>query len=219
MNLLINTIRRFVRRCGFDVVHYNPLKPLLLKHQIDLVLDVGANEGQSYALFRESGYAGKVVSFDPNPKVFAGLEQMPGDNWERQMLALSSASGEAEFFATRETGWSGLHRPLSKPTVEKFKVRTERLDKIWNWNARSAFLKVDTEGHDLEVVRGATGVMDKISLIMVEAVLDLRYEGEPTFYEVVKVLDGFGFHVCKVQQLYTDSAHGVDTGMDLIFSR
>ena len=61
--------------------------------------------------------------------------------------------------------------------------------------------------------------MNQISLIMVEAVLNLRYEGEPTFYDVVRVMDEFGFQVCKVQQLYTDSAHGVDTGMDLIFCR
>jgi len=219
MNFFINNVRKMVRRCGFDVVHFNPLKPLLEKHQIDLVLDVGANEGQSYQLFRQAGYAGKIVSFDPNPKVFAGLERLGGRDWEKQRLALSSASGEAEFFATCETGWSGLHRNLSLPTVETFKVRTERLDRIWNWNASRAFLKIDTEGHDLEVVRGASGVMDKIRLIMVEAVLNPRYEGEPIHYQVVTAMHEFGFDVCKVQQLYTDSAHGVDTGMDLIFSR
>jgi FkbM family methyltransferase len=219
MNLLINTIRRFVRQCGFDVVHYNPLRPLLLKHGVDLVLDVGANEGQTYDWLRQTGYDGKIVSFDPNPTIFAALNRKPGVNWEKQQLALSSTSGEAEFFATDETGWSGLHRPLSKPTRDRFKVRTERLDKIWSWDAHSAFLKIDTEGHDLEVVRGAAGVLDKISLIMVETVLDLRYEGEPTFCEVVQGLAEFGFRACKVQQLYPAPAKGVDAGMDLVFCR
>jgi FkbM family methyltransferase len=219
MNLLINSIRRFVRQCGFDVVHYNPLNPLLLKHKVDLVLDVGANAGQTYDLFRQAGYDGKIVSFDPNPKIFAVLNRKRGDNWEKQQLALSSTSGEAEFFTTAETGWSGLHRSLSKPTLDRFKVRTERLDKIWSWDARSAFLKIDTEGHDLEVVRGAAGVMDRISLIMVEAVLDSRYEGEPTFCQAVKGLAEFGFRACKVQQLYPAPTQGVDTGMDLVFCR
>ena len=217
MNALINTIRRFVRSCGYDVVHYNPLKPLLEKYKIDLVLDVGANEGQSYELFREAGYRGKIVSFEPNPKAFAVLNRKRGFDWEKHQLALSSTVGEAEFFATCDTGRSGLHAHLTEPILSKFKVPTQRLDQIWNWDKKSAFLKIDTEGHDLEVIKGAAGILDKIHLIMVEAALVSRYKGEPVFRDVVKTLGEFGFQTCKVQRLYPDPVRGVDTGMDLVF--
>jgi FkbM family methyltransferase len=219
MNALTNTIRKFVRRCGYDMVHFTPLKPLLEKHEIDLVLDVGANIGQTYDLFREAGFSGKIVSFEPNPEVFAILERKCGDDWEKLKTALSTTAGEAEFFATSEKDRSGLHAPLTRPVLARFKVPMQRLDQIWHWDKKSAFLKIDTEGHDLEVLRGATGVLNKINLVMVEAALTSRYEGEPVFLDVVKTLGDFGFQICKIQRIFTDPARGVDTDMDLIFCR
>jgi len=214
---IINTIRKFVRSRGFDVVHYCPLHPYL--HKVDLVLDVGANLGQTYDFFREAGYRGKIVSFEPNPQVFGQLQQKPGFDWEKQQLALSSNAGEVEFFVTSDSGYSGLHPHLSKPALEKIKVRTQRLDQIWKWDARSVFLKIDTEGHDLEVVKGATGVLDRIKYIMVETALIARYEREPILNEVVTSLAEFGFHVCKIQTVYTEPDGSGDKAMDLVFCR
>ena len=221
MNALIYTIRRFVRSCGYDVVHHNPISRLLKLHPVDLVLDVGANIGQTYDLFRQEGYTGRIVSFEPNPAVFQILSKKKGNNWEKYQLALSTADGEAEFFATRQSGCSGLHPHLKEPVLETFKVPRQRLDQFWKWDAKSAFLKIDTEGHDLEVVKGASGgVLDKVQFIMLEVVFEARYQGEPVFLEVVETLGKLGFKICKVENVYRDlPSTGTDKAVDLIFSR
>src|SRR5687768_10945849 len=57
---------------------------------IDLVLDVGANEGYTGAEFRSHGYTGRIVSFEPLSRTFRGLQRAAsGDSlWECRQLAL-----------------------------------------------------------------------------------------------------------------------------------
>lgn len=53
------------------------LRSMLRLHQIDLVLDVGANRGQFARLVRRLGYAGEIVSFEPLSKYRSELEADP----------------------------------------------------------------------------------------------------------------------------------------------
>ena len=101
-------------------------------------------------------------------------------------------------------------------------VQTYRLDELWDkqrFSARRVFLKIDTEGHDWEVVKGASGILDRIQLIMVETGPVPRYQGEPTLPEMVQNMDKLGFCVCRVEKNSFNAAAGLDTALDIVFAR
>ena len=70
MNNLYGWAQRAARRCGLNVTRAtNTLESkrfgILTKHDISVVLDVGANAGQYACEVRRGGYQGRIVSFEP----------------------------------------------------------------------------------------------------------------------------------------------------------
>jgi predicted RNA methylase len=85
-------------------VHQYPevqaLRRFLSGFAVDCLFDVGANRGQ-YATMarRDAGYRGLILSFEPNPDIFAQLQRRAaGDgNWQVFNMALSDFDGTASF--------------------------------------------------------------------------------------------------------------------------
>ena len=224
MNTLARYVRKAVRSRGFDMIHYAPWKNLFDTFHIDLILDVGANTGQSYDAFRWSGFEGPICSFEPNPEIFKQLEQKPGFSWQRMPYALSTQSGELKFYVTENDNSSGLQVPLEglPKVVKEIPVPARRLDELWakeGFTAKNAFLKVDAEGHDLEVIKGASGIFDRIPLVMAEVAPLPRYQGEPPLHEFVNSMAQWGFRVCRVDKNSLNRAAGIDTAVDIVFAK
>ena len=101
---MTNLLRRLIRSIGFDVVMYPPLhshsgrmKRLFDFYQINLVLDVGANEGQFGRSLRNFGYHGKIISFEPLSQAHKKLVRVTGrdSNWAvAPKMAIGSTSSE-----------------------------------------------------------------------------------------------------------------------------
>lgn len=223
MNILVRMVRKAVRGAGYDMIHYAPWKNLFDFAKIDLIFDVGANSGQTYDSFRWAGFEGPICSFEPNPELFQRLQARAGRDWQRLPYALSSESGQAKFYLTNNDNSNSLQVPLSYVKVTgEISVEKIRLDELWlrqNFPAQRAFLKIDTEGHDLEVVKGAAGVMDRIQLVMVEACPLPRYQGEPTLSDIVQFMEKNGFCVCRAEKNSFNAAAGIDTALDIVFAR
>jgi FkbM family methyltransferase len=227
MNSLTRIIRKIVRARGFDMIHYAPWDNLFATFAIDLILDVGANAGQTYDSFRWAGFKGPICSFEPNPEMFHRLEQKPGFLWQRFQCALSSQSGRLKFNITNDDNACSLQARLqSSPgniqMVKEIIVPAWRLDEWWpkqGFSAKNVFLKIDAEGHDLEVIKGASGVLDRIPLIMAEVAPQPRYQGEPPLPEVVNFMDQLGFCVCRVEKNSLNRTAGIDTAFDIIFAK
>lgn len=92
------TVRRAVRRLGFDVVPLAAgmpkLQPELLAHT-PVAIDVGANVGQYAERLRDIGFAGRIVSFGPGLQAFRTLNRKAaGDaQWDARRYALGAQSG------------------------------------------------------------------------------------------------------------------------------
>lgn len=57
------------------------------------------------------------------------------------------------------------------------------------------FLKIDTQGYDLEVIRGGAGCMGPILAIQSEPSVQAIYEGVPDYQETIAELNALGFEL------------------------
>lgn len=122
----------------------------------DTVLDVGANIGAYSVLFAVwVGQHGHVVAFEPAPEPYRALQDVlrrndVADRVTALQQAVSAAEGVGSFAAD---GVDGANRLSSRGTVE---VRTTSIDAVCRRLAlRPGLIKIDAEGAELDVLRGA----------------------------------------------------------------
>jgi FkbM family methyltransferase len=186
------------------------LRRLIAHFGIDCVIDVGANAGQ-YArqLRKDVGFRGVILSFEPNPDVFAKLQRASqGDhNWHVYNLALSDTDGQVEFNIMAADQFSSIQRPdanLEPIFASRNKVlRTThipcaRLDTLLPdlaaaQSARAILLKMDTQGHDAAVVTGAGDALPRMTGVQSELAIRPLYEGATDWRTMIAILEEAGF--------------------------
>ncbi len=143
-----------------------------------VVFDVGANVGiWTQSLLTQSGQAGQVLvyAFEPCRETVKTLaENVRLWGMERKVtinpVALSSKTGLASFYsAGANVGINGLYPDVQSlgRTVEE--VETITIDDFCGCNgiAQMHFLKIDAEGHDMEIMRGAGEMLRRGRIDMV----------------------------------------------------
>jgi FkbM family methyltransferase len=120
-------------------------------------LDVGAHAGAVLREMVRLAPHGRHVAWEPLPAFAAALrDEFPGV--EVREAALADASGRRELtHVVEQPGWSGLAArptPAGGPT-EELLVQCERLDDVLRDGVRPAFVKIDVEGAEALVLRGA----------------------------------------------------------------
>jgi len=170
---------------------------------IDVVIDVGANIGQFGKSLRESGYRGRIVSFEPIASAFQVLSRAAaGDGtWEIHQCGLGAASGVAKLNVSElsvfssildSTGAGSLHdKRMAVDHIEEIEIRT--LDDVGSGMQGKILLKVDTQGYERQVIEGGRQLLPRVSGIMLELPIIHTYEGVWQFHEAVKFMDDAGF--------------------------
>jgi FkbM family methyltransferase len=179
------------------------LKRLLDAHEINCVLDVGANRGQYASELRGIGFSGRIVSFEPVSSEFKALSDLFKDdtNWRGHQLALGSTDGSATIIVPRLTVLSSL-RPLVKdePGARTEVVEVRRLDRIFDSTIEGVpgprvLLKMDTQGFDVEVFKGAGRCLDSICALQSEISIQPLYKGMPHYLEALRIYEEAGFEL------------------------
>lgn len=123
------------------------------------VLDIGANLGGYTVLLAQwVGPEGRVHAFEPAPGARAGLIRHVvlnglGDRVVVHPEALSAGAGKARF---RAVGIQGDNRLVSGSATDGIEVSTTSIDDFClAHDVRPAFIKLDVEGAELDVLRGA----------------------------------------------------------------
>jgi FkbM family methyltransferase len=181
----------------------------LTTYEVNCVVDVGANRGQYGRLLRRAGYSGRIVSFEPVPAEFELLEQAAaGDpEWEVRRLALGSSDGSLEMHVTPGTLSSPLPpTPFGEESFYRLRHTTEarvpvrRLDGLLDeiladLPAPRPFLKMDTQGFDVEVFRGLGERAREFVGLQSEVALLQLYHGMPRLPEALAAYEEAGFEV------------------------
>jgi FkbM family methyltransferase len=228
-----------MHRLGFEVVPYNAewfpevrRSRLLGARRIDLVLDVGANEGNYGEGLRRGGYRGRIVSFEPLTSARRELERraatVPG--WETLPFALGETAGTRAFHIAGNSVSSSLlpmsarhvaSAPESAYTTEE-PVDVRRLDDVAPDLIRPGervWLKVDAQGSELPILRGAEQTLERVEVVETELSLVELYEGQALFGDMLDHLTARGFSALSLEPLFSDPVTGELLQVDGVFAR
>lgn len=126
-------------------------------------IDVGANEGRVLEDLVRAAPAGRHIAYEPIPDLADELtRRFPAVDVRR--AALSDEAGEAEFTHVKSRpGYSGLRERTypGKEDLERITVRIERLDDVLPEGFAPAFVKIDVEGAEGNVLRGAIETLER----------------------------------------------------------
>ena len=96
-----NNLKLFLRNFGIDIERYNINKSFdfrflnyLRSMKIDLIIDVGANEGQYGESIRKLGYKENILSFEPLKKAYETL--LEKTNKDNKWKCLNFGLGEKD---------------------------------------------------------------------------------------------------------------------------
>lgn len=139
--------------------------------------DVGANVGQTAAAFRTAFPEAEILCFEPVQTTWRQLEETI-DRLPRVRafnLALSDSSGEAVMHTYESSLLSSLEPNALYTRDRTATTETCRTDTLDTFCAAQGIdtidlLKIDTEGHDLNVLRGAEGMLGdrRIGFVLTE---------------------------------------------------
>ena len=179
------------------------------------VLNVGARWGDAGAWWRIDPVASSV-GFDPDPQECERLNALSSSpRTERYIpLALGAEKREAVLYETKEPACSSVYPPdeaLKKrfpqlgviETVKRHSVELTPLDEWWLSEERPhvSFLKIDTQGSELDILKGAQSLLTDCLGCEVEVEFSPIYQGQPLFSDVDSFLRERGFVLWRLNDL------------------
>lgn len=211
--LLKRTIKRFMARRGYQVTWCQPGVPsgldlsgdlkILIRSENPVILDVGANRGQTIEMLCRTFPSPQIIAFEPSALVFSELQRAHGGRCRDVLhIALGAHDEVKEFINYERSEFSSLRRLAPSAQHEFSEIKVRSLEKVQVRSLDSLLpelglaeidlLKIDTQGHDLEVLKGARMLFQQGSVkrVLVEMNFVPMYEGEGSALEIMSFLEG-----------------------------
>ncbi len=234
--VLPQQVRTSIKRAfGLPTTHLNSdwsilhcIGPVADTH---VVLDLGAHHGWFFHCWQDWCPAARIHAFEPFPESFEAMARAYGNDPRVQLnqLGVGDAVGclslnvlseslvSNSFLDPRDETWrrvgyaTGAVSRVSVPvtTVDAY-VREQGLEQIY-------LAKIDVQGFEMRVLRGAEQSLPRIDHIFVEAAIFPLYEGAPSFADVFEFLTARGFHLMTMRAWHRGNHALVET--DMLFRR
>jgi FkbM family methyltransferase len=195
---------------------------ILKSGDVDLVIDVGAHQGEYGGSLRATGYRGEILSFEPVANHFqqllsasAGddawhcLNRAGGARAETATINVSANEGHSSSLLgmteVHEQAAPGSHYASTQtieviPVDEALRDRPER--------ARATYLKADTQGYEHEVLAGAAETLQHCAAVELELSLTPIYEDQLLLGEMIEMMRGKGFRPTHLEPEFVDPNSG-----------
>ena len=232
LKIVKDSVLKVSRSLGYDIVPLREMKErdfalhlreLLARLEIDCVLDVGANVGQYHDFLRDRVlYEGSIVSFEPVSRHVELLRQRAraDADWHIEGYALGAKDGSLPINVMVSDQFSSFLEPdnsrisefadLNVPChVETVTVRT--LDVVMpvlqeRLGFERPYLKLDTQGFDIEVLQGAGESLRMARALQTEASVIGIYKGMPGYVDTIRYLEERGFDITGLYPVSRDSS-------------
>jgi FkbM family methyltransferase len=217
--MIKDTIRSLAAKAGYDVRNraslgidpFADMRKFVPAGKDPLILDIGANVGQSVGRFRKAFPTARINSFEPGPDTFQKLSENVATD-ERVSVwncAVGASAGKqtfqentnpdmSSFLPLSTTGWGEVSREslVEVTTVDAF-LENNRI-------ARVDILKSDTQGYELEVFKGAEQALaaNRIGLVYFEFIFSDMYKRLPGFDEVFRHLADRNFSLVAIYDFH-----------------
>jgi FkbM family methyltransferase len=205
-------------------------EPLFVGQFFDTVIDVGANIGQFAVTAHCANPDARIFCFEPLAGCFARLRGLAQDYPRLTVFdhALGAEQGQFEINVASNTGSSSIldFTDLQLETypdvsvVGKETIRVEVLDKVATpgMTQGRTLLKMDVQGFELEVLKGAEATLAKIEAVYLEASFVPLYADQPLASDLIVWLDAHGFGLAAVYNVDYGSG-AVPKQADCLFLR
>lgn len=235
-----HSVRRSLWALGYDVSRFSAAtngiarrKQIFDFHGIDAVLDIGANSGQySLELRNDVGYKSRIISFEPLSSAFEMLSKRASsdDAWDVYNIALGDVRSTCEINIAGNSYSSSILEMLPSHLVSapesaftgRETIIVETLDNIFDSldiSGGNIYMKIDTQGFEEKVLRGAERVLTKIDTIQMEMSLVPLYNGELLFSDMCSLMLAKGYNLVSLDGGFTDPNSGHLLQVDGIFRR
>jgi len=245
MSYFTKTIHAIGLKCGIEIKWYKPgttlpildemqqlRKKLLERHKVTLVLDVGANTGQYAKDLRSIGYAKRIVSFEPMADAFGEIAHLAESDvlWECQKIALGEVNKTTVLHVAGNSYSSSLlpmcerhmvAEPNSRYIAEEtvFVATLDSLADIIIKGEDVVWLKIDVQGYEMNVIKGAIEAISRVDVIETELSFVPLYEEQPLMCDIISLLGELQFDIVLTQSNFTDPITGHVLQADGIFVR
>ncbi|MFI6856949.1 FkbM family methyltransferase [Streptomyces sp. NPDC050416] len=237
---LLRRARTIAQHFGIDVSRFpagsleNRLVQLLSHFDIDVVIDVGANRGQYGAMLRRFGYRGRIVSFEPLSRPLEALHRRAATDalWTVFPYALGHEDATVVINVSGNDAASSSILPMlpkhldacpESGYVDRQEITQRRLEALWPEVTRPGdrvFLKLDVQGYEEAVLRGAGDhIHDCVGLQMEVSCVPL-YEGGLQLAEALDLAQRrYGLTLMGVVPGFADRRTGQMLQCDVMFFR
>jgi FkbM family methyltransferase len=205
---------------------------LLRKHNIDLVLDVGANKGQFAQELLKSGFPGEIISFEPLPAIYEELNVNTKKHrkWKAENLALGDEQGTITINVSENTESSSVlpmlstHYELAPEAkyVNTISVPITTLDEYISSKSSASeniYLKIDVQGYEDSVINGGLNALKKVKVLQLEISFTPLYEKSLLYYTMMEKLEKMGFSIYSLMPAFTDYKTGQIFQVDAVYVR
>jgi FkbM family methyltransferase len=179
-----------------------------------VAIDIGSRGGIRRAWFA-LGPNARLIGFDPDPAECARLNQAARDQERYVALALAATDGERTLHLTADPQSSSLYPPDPR-SISRFPelwrheprgtevIQTSTID-LWARDTDVGpidAIKLDVQGAELDILRGAKASLQSVRLIEAEVEFQQLYEGQPLFADVDLFLRERGFTLWRLRDIH-----------------
>jgi len=144
------------------------------------ILDIGAWVGTwSMAMNK---FCGRVVAFEPDSLHYECLVKNVSDDIETHRLAVGS---EEKLISLSEDNFTQSKRIIGEGSIPMITIDSMKLDDV-------DLIKIDVEGYEMEVLKGAVNTLESVSYLMIELNNNTKKYGSSNI-EIEKHVQSLGF--------------------------